>query len=152
VSRGRIWTRTITDTVYRADITIVICELDELWGYLTTRGLHDVMPAELAPSAGKTFESHLRQRDIEISEWYLWLPDWNPHGSPQEHLEQWFTLTHETVHLTAQVLRRYGVILSRESEEAYAYYYEALLRTMIRGLHDYKRRPHKSVKSSKHRK
>lgn len=119
--------------MYRAEIIVVVCRLSDLLTFMERRGVTDFTAVS---STAKVIEHTETVAGVSVAEWILWLPDWD--GTKRE---QWLTLSHEIVHLHAQILRRHGVILTRESEEAYAYYYEALLRSIARLLDAYGRTP-----------
>lgn len=107
-----IWRRTLVDSVYGADVVIVVSPLAEFHAWLA-RQYADVDTLEWRASLGKT----VTHEDGPIREWTLWFPP----GAPVD------TIVHESLHLCAQVLRHRGVPLSRDSEEAYAYYLEAIV-------------------------
>lgn len=109
-----MWRRTILDSVYGADVTVIISGRPELLTFLRRLGATDL--DDDSQALGSTFQ----HRTDHFTEWIVWFPQ-----RPSVH-----TLIHECLHVTMQVLRDRGVMLCRESEEAFVYYFCALYRQM----------------------
>ena len=121
-----MFVRTWTDPIYRIEISIIVCDLDELRAYMHRRFPdfnHDGSFERV--SLGKSIKliSNLGWTDYAI-----WLPQWSESDGDIS------ALLHESLHVTADALRQKGLTLSEASEEAYTYYQEYIFRTCLQHL------------------
>ena len=115
----------LRDSIYGAECTLLVGPIEQLAPWLER---HDYPTDEDTTrwAEGKTQQF---TRDT-YSEWILWLP---ATARPD-------TVSHECVHLAAQVLRDCDVRLTRASEEAYAYYQSSMFDQVSQALRDLRRR------------
>src|SRR6185503_12966239 len=114
----------LTDSIYGADVQLLVGAKPCLTSWLTRHGYPP--DDEEASADGKTIELVHPTRGAV---WIVWLP-------PDVALS---TIAHECVHLAAEVLRDRDVVLTRDSEEAYAYYVSSMFEQMRAALHPTRR-------------
>jgi hypothetical protein len=132
----------LIDSIYGAELLLLIGPSNGLTTWLTRHGY----PAdEEAPAQGKTIELvHPTHGDAV---WIVWMP-------ADAVLS---TIAHECVHLAAEVLRNRDVVLTRDSEEAFAYYVSSMFEQMrallqrTRSPSKIQRRPHRKARGRRAR-
>jgi hypothetical protein len=107
------------ERVFEADIFVLVCPFKDL-ARRVARRLGEAAP-QFEATLAKTIEHAYREHDTEYVEWIVWIP-------PDVHPS---SVWHEAFHVTAKVLRRYKVPLTRDTEEVYAYYQCAVARFML---------------------
>lgn len=104
--------------LYGPTITLLVCSLEEL-GAICRRQFNDPDFTPARASAAKTITHEDEDGFIEF---VLWLPKWTGER------EQVLSLSHECQHLANAILRHVNVKFTEESEEAFVYLAENLLR------------------------
>jgi hypothetical protein len=122
--------RTVTDTVYRADIHISIGALADfkVWMRKRTGATDEQMGmARWKHALGKVIEHSWDDGGCEFFVWFPWVPTSQA------------TIAHEAFHVTAQLLRSRSIPLNFDTEEAYAYHLGSVFDELTRAMADYDR-------------
>lgn len=126
-----IYKRTITDSIYGVSIHVMVCEFVEFREFFVQE--FSVEMSARVPEARVTEHSFSLPNGKKITDWYFWMPPW-----PRTlHNRHYGTITHETFHLTAQILRSRGLWLVEGSEEAFAYYLSNLFSEVLHVVQGY---------------
>lgn len=102
------------DPVYRRDLTVLIGKQTDAWEYLSTQ---EGMEEPLDPT-DKALFIHCGSK--------AWI--WVPHLKGPSGIG---LLAHEAVHASWWALQYAGIPTSADTEEAYAYYLEFIVRTVL---------------------
>jgi hypothetical protein len=123
--------RKLKDTVFRADIYLVVCPIEELRRWCNTRWpeKYDRSDMHWQSSLGKCIE--IEHNQLGFSEFIVWLPATIRTQSTLCVLE---TLMHECMHLTLAIMRYRRVIISPDSEEAVVSYAGSMFRQAVEAM------------------
>lgn len=122
---ARVRQRLLTDPVYNAEARVLVGSAAATQAWLTKHCAdHEALdPDVLASTVEYTTD--------QGTEWFVCLP---PAPARTLTIPQVGTVVHESFHLCVRILRNRGVVLTEDSEEAYAYYLGALFQQLAQAV------------------
>lgn len=127
-------TAKIIDEVYCCKLIVIVCKDYEdfrkyFHRYYKARG-KDIIPSEYEEGVAGEYwvKNHNRDKEKYSQTHMIWLRDFKK--KPHEIA----ILSHELMHYVAHVMGDKGLELSPKTDEAYAYYYESMLRRILEKL------------------
>jgi len=120
-----VFVREIHDSIYLADVYLVVCSFDDFKGWLKRHQEFEYTQEEidaLTNCGGK--QIHVEGRN-GLNWWIVWFPHW--YNTPAARQ----ALVHESIHLAVSILNNRGMgELGDRTEEAYTYYAAAWYRML----------------------
>ena len=107
----------LVDSVYDRDIYFILSSQELASKFVASR--FETPPFPEDDSDGESVET-------EEGKFLIWI-------EPYDDSPEWYAvLTHEVMHTTFEILKSIGISLRDESEEAYTYYADSLIRQAIK--------------------
>lgn len=111
----------IPDKLYGARVTILVCGHEEAYKFFKTKYKLEYTGLQFCNGLAPTIED----KKNGISYNFIWLDKF-------EYTPKWISiLVHECLHLTFEILKDRQLFYSKETEEAYCYYHDYLVKEAL---------------------